>query len=110
MADLKPCPFCGGEAVQKRVEQTILGTEYFSVICTTCHCQTAGNQDIEKSIAIWNTRKPMEAVEEQLKQQVAQYQRRAEEHKDYEDYHARYWAKYGSYKHALEIVRNGGKE
>ena len=66
MSDLKPCPFCGGEAELKRVERTILGTEYFSVICTTCHCQTAGNQDVEKSIAVWNTRKPMEAVVAEL--------------------------------------------
>ena len=51
-----------------------------------------------------------EAVEEQLNQQVNQYSRRAEEHKDYADYHARYWAKKCSYEHALEIARSGRKD
>lgn len=60
-----------------------------------------------RAIESWNTRKPMKAVEEKLKYQVEQYRRRAEEHKDYADYHARYWAKKCSYEHALEIVRSG---
>ncbi len=82
MADLKPCPFCAS-----------IGQYSTSK---------------ENAVRAWNTRKPIEAVVAELEKQVEQYDRRAEEHKDYEDYHARYWAKKCSYEHAIEIVR--GKE
>ncbi len=52
----------------------------------------------------------IESVEEQLKYQILQYNRRAEEHKDYANYHEKYWAKKCSYENALNIVRDGRKE
>lgn len=52
----------------------------------------------------------LDYVEEQLKQQIHQYGRRAEEHKDYPNYHDRYWAKKCSYTHALDIVKEAKKE
>lgn len=52
MAELKPCPFCGGEA-------RIMGDEdYFWGECLELECvaQTRGSKSREKAIAQWNRR------------------------------------------------------
>jgi Lar family restriction alleviation protein len=58
MENLKPCPFCGGEAIISGSEEQ---TAYF-VSCTTCDAQTAviTSADYgkvkEKAAATWNNR------------------------------------------------------
>ena len=47
----------------------------------------------------------VEAKVAELEKQVEQYDRRAEEHKDYEDYYSRYYGKARSYEHAISIIR-----
>lgn len=58
---LKPCPFCGSEAV-------LIGTEKENwVECTNkdCGCEVfLGFND--KAIKVWNTRKPVDKVLEHL--------------------------------------------
>ena len=61
MAELKPCPFCGGEAVI-RVD---MGNEYISPIHTRkCVLEPTtwlqSNLPIKKQIKAWNTRTPKE--------------------------------------------------
>lgn len=73
MSEIKllPCPFCGGEAEL----HTDYDTEWIE--CTQCHCSTAkqagdyydeGFMDGTYVIPIWNTRKPMERIVEQLEE------------------------------------------
>lgn len=55
---LKPCPFCGGEAVLKRVPFTAVTPYYVrcdnrecAVMAATCNRETA-----EEAIELWNRR------------------------------------------------------
>ena len=56
MLDLKPCPFCGGEAfVQKfRIEGT--GRFFISVVCRACFAQTGHHTKESYAIEAWNRR------------------------------------------------------
>ena len=63
MAELKPCPFCGGEAkLVKRKFKTGFypsgGTFY--VHCKVCLITTQPRQKAEDVIEVWNTRTPKE--------------------------------------------------
>ena len=65
--ELKPCPFCGGEAqlVRDRIGLWRVG-------CKKCNCMTTYQFDFgegeeasqKKAVNVWNTRKPMERVVE----------------------------------------------
>ena len=50
--DLKPCPFCGGEA---RVETVYEGYSY-AVECTNCMVRMEGADTEAQAIACWNRR------------------------------------------------------
>lgn len=54
--DLKPCPFCGGEAfVQKfRIDGT--GRFFISVACRVCFAQTGHRTKEAYAIEAWNRR------------------------------------------------------
>ena len=56
---LKSCPFCGGEAKVYNGQ----------VVCTKCWSGSACEDTTEKAIEIWNTRKPMDRIVEQLEEQ-----------------------------------------
>ena len=47
--ELKPCPFCGGEA-------EIQGEDYFWSECKYCSAETMGNWDVAEAIEAWNRR------------------------------------------------------
>lgn len=60
MIDLKPCPFCGGEAL-------VYANDGVRVICKKCHCQTFPRVDgcisdcerfnsLDSVIEAWNRR------------------------------------------------------
>jgi Lar family restriction alleviation protein len=49
VTELKPCPFCGGDA-------EICGDEYFWVTCTSCGVETNGSHDEEEAVERWNRR------------------------------------------------------
>lgn len=54
MPELKPCPFCGGEAeLEKRgmFEMTV-----FDVKCMDCRAIGCGGNTAEKAVAAWNKR------------------------------------------------------
>ena len=62
---LKPCPFCGGEAVTENHHNRY--TDWWEVKCTDC--STAMNERYEyefEAVEAWNTRKPMDLIVEQL--------------------------------------------
>ena len=55
MANLKPCPFCGGDAMIVKVE----GSSYpYSVQCIDidCSCRTDNFKKYEDAIKSWNKR------------------------------------------------------
>lgn len=63
MADLKACPFCGGE-VKIIPEQVDARTVTYNFVCQNGDCCANvyfDYSDREEAIEAWNTRKPMEA-------------------------------------------------
>lgn len=60
MSELKPCPFCGGEA--EFIQERILGL--YTVWCKKCKCQTSRQFDFgtglevskRKAADVWNRR------------------------------------------------------
>lgn len=66
---LKPCPFCGGEA-HKRVGFPLdpdgLEMNMYVVGCKTCDIEFTWLWDEKIAIELWNTRKPMENVIEEI--------------------------------------------
>lgn len=60
---IKPCPFCGGEAI---VEKTDVA--FFRVRCKECACDIGRHWFMveDKAIEAWNRREPMDKIVEQL--------------------------------------------
>lgn len=56
MAELKPCPFCGGEAFVLKMDDH--GFILFSVVCKACHASTNGKVKENGAIEAWNRRAP----------------------------------------------------
>ena len=57
MSELKPCPFCGGEAAIREIK-TSSYAPVLRIECETCHCST-GNFYVnaqEHAIKAWNRR------------------------------------------------------
>ena len=52
MSELKPCPFCGGEA---KVKGGPMAQETYSIWCINSHHMN-GTMNKEDLIAAWNTR------------------------------------------------------
>ena len=56
--ELKPCPFCGGEARRR-------GDEYSeAVICDICRASSGWQGNFDNARRIWNTRTPDPRLEE----------------------------------------------
>lgn len=59
MNELKPCPFCGGEAKiyeYKDVEFLVHNADCNTVQCKTCGCGTSYEPTAERAIETWNVR------------------------------------------------------
>jgi Lar family restriction alleviation protein len=59
MTDLKPCPFCGGEAYQKTAfphDEDGLEMNLYIVGCKICDIEFSWLWDKEVAIRLWNTR------------------------------------------------------
>ena len=54
MTKLLPCPFCGGEAVEKKTGTP--GNRKFEVVCTECGCKTFKTVASPCHIEAWNKR------------------------------------------------------
>lgn len=56
MSELKPCPFCGGEAIVNRHYNRF--SEWWIVSCPNCHITQAGNgyEFSFEAIEAWNRR------------------------------------------------------
>ena len=58
MAELKPCPFCGGEAFAVNFTYAITEGHWkmWSVDCPKCRCQSGDFVTKEEAIEAWNRR------------------------------------------------------
>lgn len=56
--NLKPCPFCGGEAKLHKEKLDIFGVmrDCYSVYCTKCCCQTQYSGSENEAVRDWNKR------------------------------------------------------
>lgn len=55
--ELKPCPFCGGEAdIFTSAEVGYLRSNGFTVRCCNCFCGTGMYKDIARAKEAWNRR------------------------------------------------------
>ena len=113
MADLKPCPFCGGEAEVVLIPNRFIDNEYI-VCCSSISCairpKTNRFRCEKKAIEAWNTRKPMEAVvakleEKRLTSQSARMESSIGMLGESVNY---YSGEMGAFEDAISIVR--GKE
>ena len=55
---LKPCPFCGGNAVKAvchKNPDNYDGAEFW-VVCTKCHIKTNRSLDEDEPVDLWNRR------------------------------------------------------
>lgn len=104
--ELKPCPFCGGEA-----ELVELGIKVWSPRCTQCECKL--NQvyrSKQKAVEAWNIRKPMDEIVDKLEKAAKIYRDKAvielstEGHTlDYEHFEG----KSKAFLNAIEIMKGG---
>lgn len=68
--ELKPCPFCGGEAITYSDRLDYEGNLLYGVMCKNTGCCTIPAVYMAKEIAIqkWNTRKLTDEIVEQLEE------------------------------------------
>lgn len=98
MSEIKllPCPFCGGKA-HKRIafpcDADGMEMNLYIVGCDTCDIQFSWLWDEEVAMELWNTRKPMDRIVEEL-----------EEYRGMVTIQAR-----GFVKTAINIVKEGGE-
>lgn len=101
---LKECPFCGGEAkIIKQGHREYAPTYY--VRCTTIFCRIATPHYKKEAevIRIWNTRKPMDRIVEQLEE----YQDNNSQNKSTDDYEL---GVFNTIEKTIELVKAGGVE
>lgn len=111
---LKPCPFCGGEAVLRIVEPH---THYIVdmpdygggafVECTECTCGVSAETE-QAAVKVWNIRKPMDRIVEQLEEQKKLNVELWESASWMPD-KTMYGNKAKGYEEAIEIVKGGAE-
>lgn len=109
MADLKSCPFCGGEA---RIH--ISGkSDGYRVACKNtfaCGAKIEWFDKEEEAIEAWNTRKPEEAVVAELEKFLKGGLQCNECAYMINNHLCKGECEQGAFAKAISIVHNGGKE
>ena len=107
MADLKPCPFCGGEAELFQHYPYMRRRVVSSVCCKSCRANSGTWGRKDKAIEAWNTRKPMEAAVAAIKEKHCKKCRNILGIAGAEEYCKEQKCEIEG---VCEIVRNSGKE
>ena len=68
MYKLKRCPCCKGEAQIMKLLRTHF--DFYAVVCQQCGIKTTDMPTVEKAVAVWNLRKPVEDMVEQLEEYI----------------------------------------
>ena len=90
---LKSCPFCGGEA------DTEWHHGYWGVRCNNCYAEVTAD-GMNDAINLWNTRKPMDRIVEQLEEEAKRWYESGKEFKDEKELGVA-----GGFRYAIEIVK-----
>ena len=93
---LLSCPFCGGEAIKVAFTWANIADES-TIDCTVCGARTKVLKT-EEAIKKWNTRKPMERIDEQRMEQILLQEGKSLWGNSFLD----------GLRKALDIVRKGG--
>ena len=106
--ELKPCPFCGGEAefIQKGISGNIrLGF----VKCNECGIKLKQENCTENYARdAWNTRKPIKKIVEELEEKVELAHKRYVDCPVNSPCYERYRTQYNERRMCLDIVKGGG--
>ena len=97
--ELKPCPFCGGEAKLHEQKHREYASTYY-VECKNCECKTIEFLNKDDACERWNTRKPIDRIVEKLRTE------RDELHEYYNEY--RFYGdqvRGAALAHAIDIVK-----
>ena len=76
--ELKPCPFCGGEAVLKNGKPTTFGTFEALVICKNCSASVVGISSMNFSTYRFEEFKEKNGYDIAQEQAIKAWNRRAE--------------------------------
>lgn len=99
--ELKPCPFCGGEAFEYYSGSQF---EFCEVVCKECGCRSKGKTEAE-AIEAWNTRKPIDKVVEALEDEYDNAGRLTGYFYNHNTYETHGYME--GLKKAIEIVKGG---
>lgn len=108
--ELKPCPFCGWDAIVLQNDEG-----YYYVGCKNAECRGyvfysyVYYSTQERAIEAWNTRKPMDKVVEQLEENKILCGEIATEAIEMNDLHLQVGARSQivAFEEAIEIVKGG---
>lgn len=65
--ELKPCPFCGGDA--SLIVKTFFGLpeeDVYTVACNDCKSQSCYSDDRKETVKVWNTRPAEDAKDREI--------------------------------------------
>lgn len=103
---LKTCPFCGGEMVI--IEMISNWNRYgiqkqYYACCSECCARTQDRPTPKEALALWNTRKPMDRIVEQLERISPEPTTKCYAHED------EYTAAFEMYEKCMAIVKGEQK-
>ncbi|MED9905261.1 MAG: Lar family restriction alleviation protein [Lachnospiraceae bacterium] len=97
---LKPCAFCGGSP-----QTRMWSNGSFDVLCFKCGASTKIRKTEQEAIEVWNTRRPLERIVEQLEKE-----RMFSKENAYGFFAERGNGEAAAFGKAIEIVQKGGAE
>lgn len=80
--ELKPCPFCGGEAEYFELSWTTTAfgghkyaVPFWQIRCKDCRATLGDFETKQDAIKAWNTRKPMQNIEAYVRMAIQEAER-----------------------------------
>ena len=103
MAELKKCPFCGGEVIETYTETVDAETEVYHFRCRSCYSDTYFDYSDEKqSIIDWNNRVTEADIRAKAIDEFAE--------KLKEEFHGEHWTKFCTIRNKVDEISEQLKE